>query len=68
MTPPVDSGPNLLLDWHEPAQSTRWMRAGVGSVVAHLVIVSLLTFLVSLDTAGSLRNRKWFGYIGPLLR
>lgn len=50
MTSPVDSGPNLLLDWHAPEQSGRVLRAGAGSIAAHVVILFLVTFLVSLDT------------------
>jgi TonB family protein len=36
-SPEVDAGPNLLLDWREPTESRRWVRAAIGSVAFHLV-------------------------------
>jgi TonB family protein len=48
-TAPVDSGPNLLLDWQAPDAGSRILRAGVGSVIAHILIAALVTFLASLD-------------------
>lgn len=50
MTTEVDAGPQLLLDWHLPDASGRLLRAGAGSAAAHVLILSLLTFLLSLDT------------------
>jgi len=38
MSSGVDSGPNLLLDWSDSSESKRWLRAGVGSVVAHVLL------------------------------
>lgn len=49
MTRQVDTGPNLLLDWHAPDTPTRLLRAGVGSVIAHVVILFLLVTIASLD-------------------
>lgn len=45
-----DTGPNLLLDWHESSGSRRWLRAGIGSIVVHLVIFSGAFFVGSLKT------------------
>ena len=45
MIPDADSGPNLLLDWHASTDSPRWLKAGVGSVVVHIVLF-VLAFLV----------------------
>ena len=56
MTKQVDTGPNLLLDWHAPDTSSRdtsnriW-RAGVGSVAVHVVILFLLITIAGLDTS-----------------
>src|SRR5580704_3975980 len=41
-----DSGPNLLMDWHESTDSRRWVRAGVGSVVVHILLL-LIAFWVA---------------------
>ncbi len=35
----ADSGPNLLLDWHESTDSRRWLRAGIGSVAVHILLL-----------------------------
>jgi TonB family protein len=51
-TAPVDSGPNLLLDSHSPDTGARILRAGVGSLVAHVVIILLFAFIASLDIGG----------------
>ncbi len=42
----ADSGPNLLMDWHESTDSRRWVRAGVGSVVVHILLL-LVAFWVA---------------------
>ena len=34
----ADSGPNLLLDWHESAESPRWIPAGIGSMIVHILL------------------------------
>ena len=48
MNTQVDSGPQLLLDWHQHSYSGGWVRAGAGSVVVHVVLVGFLVFLASL--------------------
>ena len=50
MTPALDSGPNLLMDWHESTESRRWLRAGMGSVVIHIFLVIGAILLAQLDT------------------
>jgi len=45
-----DTGPNLLLDWGEAAEPRRWLRAGVGSVVVHLIIFAFVLFVGTLQT------------------
>src|SRR6266700_1241410 len=35
----ADSGPNLLLDWHEATDSRRWLRAGIGSLAVHILLI-----------------------------
>ena len=42
----ADSGPNLLMDWHESTDSRLWVRAGVGSVVVHILLL-LIAFWVA---------------------
>ena len=42
----ADSGPNLLMDWHESTDSRRWVRAGAGSVVVHILLL-LVAFWVA---------------------
>jgi TonB family protein len=49
MTSGTDSGPNLLLDWHESADSRRYWRAGIGSLVVHAGIIALAFLLASLS-------------------
>ena len=49
ITSQVDTGPNLLLDWQRPDTPNRILRAGVGSVVAHLLIVCFLVTIAGLD-------------------
>jgi TonB family protein len=49
MIPDADSGPNLLLDWHASTESPRWLRAGVGSVVVHIVLFMLAFAVGSLE-------------------
>jgi TonB family protein len=45
----ADSGPNLLMDWHESRDSRRWFRAGIGSVVVHILIILLAFWVAGLD-------------------
>ena len=49
MNSSADSGPNFLLDWHEPTDSRRHFQAGAGSLVVHAGIVALVFFLASLS-------------------
>jgi TonB family protein len=49
MTPGADSGPNFLLDWHESADSRRYWRAAIGTLVVHAGIIALVFFLGSLS-------------------
>lgn len=36
----VDAGPNLLMDWQRPTDlRRRWLRAGIGSAIVHVVFV-----------------------------
>lgn len=49
MTPGADSGPNLLLDWHESADSSRYWQAAVGTLVVHAGIFALVFLLASLS-------------------
>ena len=44
-----DSGPNLLMDWHESTDSRRWFRAGAGSVVVHILLLLIAVGIGSLD-------------------
>jgi TonB family protein len=39
MSSDLDKGPNLLLDWHEPTDPRRWFRAGIGSIVVHILLL-----------------------------
>jgi TonB family protein len=45
----ADSGPNLLMDWHESRDSRRWFRAGIGSVVVHILIIVIAFWVAGLD-------------------
>jgi TonB family protein len=49
MTPGADSGPNFLLDWHASADSSRYWRAAIGTLVVHAGIVALVFLLASLS-------------------
>lgn len=48
MTSGADSGPNLLLDWHESRDSRRYWRAGIGSLVVHVVVVPIVVLVATL--------------------
>ena len=50
MSSTVDSGPNLLMDWHESRDSRDWFRAGTGSVIIHIFLVTGAILLAQLDT------------------
>ncbi len=50
MSPAVDSGPNLLMDWHESRDSRNWLRAGIGSIAIHIFLVLAAIFFAGLDT------------------
>jgi TonB family protein len=50
MNSAVDSGPNLLMDWHESTGSRRWLRAGIGSAAVHIFLVTGAILLAQLDT------------------
>lgn len=45
-----DSGPNLLLDWHDSADSPRWVPAGIGSLVVHILLLMFVVAVSRLDT------------------
>lgn len=45
----VDSGPNFLLDWHESIDSRRYWRAGIGSLIFHVVVIAIVFVLGSLS-------------------
>ena len=44
-----DSGPNLLLDWHQSTESSRWIPASLGSLVVHIVLFLFLIVISKLD-------------------
>ena len=44
----ADSGPNLLMDWHESTDSRRWVRAGIGSVAVHILLLLIAFGIASL--------------------
>src|SRR5260370_33320015 len=41
MTSAVDPGPNLLLDWHESRDRSGYLRAGIGSIAVHAVLITM---------------------------
>jgi TonB family protein len=49
MTSGADSGPNFLLDWQASADSHRYFRAGIGSLVVHAAIFALVFTLAGLS-------------------
>lgn len=49
MTAGADSGPNLLLDWHESADPHRYWWAGAGSLIVHVAVLALVVLLASLS-------------------
>jgi len=53
-----DTGPNLLLDWREATEPRRWLRAGIGSVLVHIVIFSLGFAIGTLETPGVTVNTE----------
>jgi len=44
----ADSGPSLLLDWHESRDPRRYWRAGIGSLVVHVVVVPIVVLVATL--------------------
>jgi TonB family protein len=46
----ADSGPNLLLDWQAGTDSPRWIRAGLGSLAVHAILVPLLIAVAEMET------------------
>jgi TonB family protein len=50
----VDSGPNLLLDWRQPGDSPRLLRAGMGSLLTHAALFVLIVFVTHLDAKRTL--------------
>ena len=46
----ADSGPNLLLDWHQSTDSPRWIPAAFGSLVVHIVVFAFVLAISRLDT------------------
>ena len=50
MSSALDSGPNLLMDWQESTASRRWLRAGIGSAVVHIFLISAAFLVAQLDT------------------
>lgn len=50
MSPVVDSGPNLLMDWHESRDSRSFVRAGTGSIAVHILLFIGAILLAKLDT------------------
>lgn len=51
MEKPLDPGPNFLLDWREPEESSRVIRAGIGTLLVHALLFVLASLLSGLDTA-----------------
>ncbi|HTW63210.1 MAG TPA: TonB family protein [Bryobacteraceae bacterium] len=49
MSSGAESGPNFVLDWHEPDDSQRHWRAGIGSLVFHAGVIVLAVALGSLS-------------------
>jgi TonB family protein len=45
----ADSGPNLLMDWNESRDARRWLRAGIGSVVFHILLLLVAFWVAGLD-------------------
>ena len=48
MTSGADSGPNLLLDWHESRDARNYWRAGIGSLVVHVLVVPVVVLVATL--------------------
>jgi TonB family protein len=45
----ADSGPNLLLDWQKSTVETRWVRAGIGSLLVHIVLFLFVIAIGQID-------------------
>jgi TonB family protein len=50
MSSALDSGPNLLMDWHESTGPRDWLRSAIGSVIFHIGLVIGAILLAQLDT------------------
>src|SRR5215467_1917051 len=50
MSSAVDSGPNLLMDWHESRGSREWLSPAIGSIVIHIFLIAGAILLAQLDT------------------
>ena len=46
----VDSGPNLLMEWHEPTRPRRWVGAAMGSLIVHILLFFCAVLLAQLET------------------
>jgi TonB family protein len=46
----ADSGPNLLLDWQRSTDSRPWLRAGIGSIAVHILLLMIAFGIAGLDT------------------
>jgi TonB family protein len=46
----TDSGPNLLLDWQDSPGSRRWLSAGLGSLLVHILLFAFVLAISSIDT------------------
>ena len=49
MSVDADSGPNLLLDWHQGTESVPWLRDGAASLAVHAVLVPLLIWVATME-------------------
>ena len=45
----LESGPELLLDWHDREESPRRVQAFIGTIVVHILIFAFFTLLARLD-------------------
>ncbi len=58
MAPVADTGPNLLLDWEKSVETRRWVRAGLGSLAAHVVLFAFGALLGSIEVSAPVQTTQ----------
>ncbi len=63
----MEAGPEFLLDWHEPDESSRHVRAAIGTVIVHILVFGILSLLAKLDGPKPIEEREVARVVTPLI-